>query len=81
MITVVSKIFYNIKGSLFYLVAPGLTPSMSQLSLLLRIRRMVSACSFVKPTLTSGVGLFPPFSHMSVIEEKKAFGDKHQSFF
>lgn len=71
----------NIRKGVSNLVAPGLTPSMSQLSLLLRIRRMVSACSFVKPTLTSGAGLFPPFSHMSVIEEKKAFGDKHQLFF
>lgn len=51
-------------------VAPGLTPSMSQESLLLRIRRMVSACSLVKPTLTSATGRFPPFSHMSVIDEK-----------
>lgn len=57
------------------LVAPGFTPSMSQLSLLLRIRRIVSACSLVKPILTSGFGLFPPFSHISVIEEKK--GLKH----
>ncbi len=38
---------------------------------------MVSACSLVKPTLTSGVGLFPPFSHMSVMDEKKACGGGH----
>lgn len=54
------------------LVAPGFTPNMSQESLLLRMRRMVSACSLVKPTLTSDTGRFPPFSHMSVMEEKKA---------
>lgn len=52
-------------------VAPGFTPSMSQESLLLRMRRMVSACSLVKPTLTSVTGRFPPFSHMSVMDEKK----------
>lgn len=59
--------------ALSYLVAPGFTPSMSQLSLLLRIRRIVSACSLVKPILTSGFGLFPPFSHISVMELKKAW--------
>lgn len=53
-------------------VAPGLTPSMSQESLLFRMRLMVSACSLVKPTLTSDTGRFPPFSHMSVMDEKNA---------
>lgn len=52
-------------------VAPGFTPSISQESLLLRMRRMVSACSLVKPALTSVTGRLPPFSHMSVMDEKK----------
>lgn len=60
-------------------VAPGFTPSMSQESLLLRMRRTVSACSLVKPTLTSDTGRFPPFSHMSVMEEKNACGGNQQN--
>lgn len=62
----------NIKEQSTHRVAPGFTPSMSHESLLLRMRRMVSACSLVKPTLTSDTGRFPPFSHMSVMDEKKA---------
>lgn len=60
-------------------VAPGLTPSMSQESLLLRMRLMVSACSLVKPTLTSATGRFPPFSHMSVMDEKNDWGERRDT--
>lgn len=52
-----------------HLVAPGLTPSMSQLSLLLRILRMASACSLVKLTPTLEGGRFPPLSHRSMMAE------------
>lgn len=51
-----------------YLEAPGLTPSISQLSLLLRILRMVSACSLVKLALLFAVGRFPPLSHKSTMD-------------
>lgn len=50
-----------------YREAPGLSPSMSQLSLLLRIRRMVSACSLVKLALLPGAGRFPPLSQKSTM--------------
>lgn len=52
-----------------YLEAPGLTPSISQLSLLFRILRIVSACSLVKLALLFAVGCFPPFSHKSTMDK------------
>lgn len=57
-----------VSESTAYLEAPGLTPNMSQLSLLLRILRMVSACSLVKLALLFVLGRFPPFSHKSTMD-------------